>query len=76
MGKSETLDLQIAEFPLGMRPGNLQARHPIDDIDCQAEAIGLIFNRQLERSIDVALLFVAADMEIIVIGAPVGEPVD
>src|SRR4051794_32050657 len=34
--------------------GPLQSRHAVDDIDCQIEAVNLVDDGQLERSIDVA----------------------
>src|SRR5208283_2379869 len=52
------------------------ARHAINRVDREVEAVGLIANRQLQRRIDTAELFVAADMKICMIGAPIGELVN
>ena len=41
-----------------------------------AEAVNLVANRQVERSVDVAFLLVAANVQVLVIGAPVSQPVD
>jgi hypothetical protein len=44
------------------RAGLVKPRNPIDPVDRQAEAIGLVPNGQFERGVDVALLLVTPDV--------------
>ncbi len=44
-----------------------EAGHAVDDIDGKIEAIDLIAHGDLQRSIDVAVFFIAAHMEVPVI---------
>ena len=53
-----------AELPGRGRP-TTKARHTINRIDRQAEAVDLILNGQFQRRVDVALLLVAADVDIV-----------
>ena len=50
--------------------------HAVDDVDGQVEAVDLVVDRQLQRRVDVALLLVAADVQVVVVRAAVGQPVD
>src|SRR2546425_3144144 len=70
------VDLHVAQLLLDVRAGDPQALHPIDDVDREAEPVDLVTNGQIERRVDVALLFVAAYVQVLVIGAPVGQPMD
>jgi hypothetical protein len=76
VGGIEAIDLQIAESLLGVRPDSLQLGRAIDGIDSEAEPIDLIVDRQFHRRIDVALLFVTAHVEILMVGAAVGQAVN
>ena len=51
----------------------LQLRNAVDHVDRQVEAIYLVANRELQRSIDVALFLIPAYMYIGVIRPTVGE---
>ncbi len=53
-----------------------QAGNPVDDIDGQVEAVDLVSHGQFKRGVDVAVLLVAPHVEVPVVRAPVGEPVD
>ena len=63
---SPGLDLLITEFFFRVPPDVLQLGYAIDGVDGQAEAIDLVVYRQFHRSVDVALLLVAANMDIFV----------
>src|SRR5437667_8203594 len=70
------LDLRVAQLLLGVGPHPLQGRHPIDDVDGQAEAVDLVLDGQVERGVDVALLLVAPHVEILVVRGSIGQAVD
>ena len=70
-----TIKLHVAQFLLCMRASHLQARYAIYDVDGQAEAINLVPNGQVERSIDIAFFFVTPYVQVPVVGAPVCQPV-
>lgn len=61
---------------LDVRSRYLQFRNAIDSVDYQAETVHLVADREFERGIDIPLLLVAADMEIIVVRAPVRQLVN
>src|SRR5688572_468582 len=67
------LDLHITQYLLGVGAGSLQGGYAVDDVDGDAEAVDLILDGQIERRVDVALFFVAAHVQVVVIGAPVGQ---
>src|SRR5262245_52678333 len=50
--ESLALDLLVAELLLGVRAAGAQRRHPVDRVDREAEAVDLVLDRQVERSID------------------------
>ena len=53
-----------------------QPGHPVDHVDHQIEAVDLVEDRELERRVDVALLLVAAHVQVLVVREAVGELVD
>ena len=56
--------------------GDTETGHPVDGVDGQAEAIGVIADGEFQRRVDVALLFVAAHMDTVLAGPAVGQAVD
>jgi hypothetical protein len=48
----------------------------VDCVDGQAEAVALVADRQLERRVDIALLPVAAHVDVLLMRPMVGQPVD
>ena len=50
--------------------------HAVDDVDGEVEAVDLVEDGELERRVDVALLLVAAHVDVVVVLAAVGELVD
>src|SRR5262249_30207645 len=68
--------LEVAQPDLHVRAGDEQAGHAVDRVDREAVAVDLVLDRELEGRVDVALLLVAAHVEVRVVRAPVGEPVD
>jgi hypothetical protein len=56
-----------------MRSGILQPGHAIDDVNSEIKAVNLIADREFQRSVDIPFLFVAANMQIGVIGSAVGK---
>jgi len=51
-------------------------RQAIDGVDDEMEAVQIVQHRHVERGRDRALFLVAADVDVVVIGAAVGQPVD
>src|SRR5262245_31737615 len=74
VGVALAIDLYVAQLLFDMRAGNTKPRHAIDDVDGEAETIDLVSNGQIERRVDVALLLVAAHVQILVIRAPICQP--
>ena len=54
----------------------LKPGHAIDHVNRQIEAVSLVVNGELKRGVDTAELLIAADMEVVMIGATIGEFVD
>src|SRR5215813_1202579 len=50
--------------------------HSPDRIHGQAEAINLVLNGQFQRSVDVALFLVTADVQVLMVRATVGQAMD
>src|SRR5215469_2116931 len=67
VGVRPALDLPISEPFLGVPPDLLEARNPINGINRNREAIDFVVHRQLHGSVDVAFLFVAAHVQILII---------
>src|SRR5215469_6618660 len=70
------LNLLIAELLLGMATDLLEFRNPIDSVNRQAEAVDLIFYRQLQRGVYISLLLVATYMQAFMVLAAISEPMD
>src|SRR5208283_5890063 len=71
-----TGDLLIEQGLARARTGDAEARHAVDRVNGQGEAVGLVTNSQLQRRVDVALFLVAAHVNAVLIRPAVGEPVD
>jgi len=56
-----------------MSPCDSELRNPVDDVNRQIETIDLVLDGKLERRIDIAVFLVAANMEVVVIGATVSK---
>src|SRR3954454_18042213 len=54
----------------------LEAVDPVDDVHGEVEAVDLVEDRHVEGRRGGALLLVATDVEVAVVGPLVGEPVD
>jgi hypothetical protein len=50
--------------------------HAVDHVHHQVEAVEVVEHHHVERRRGRALLLVAAHVEVVVVGAPVGQPVD
>ena len=70
------VDELIAEGLFGVRADGGQARDAIDHVDGQVEAIQIVAHDHVEGGGGRALFLVAADVQVGVIGAPVGEPMN
>ena len=53
-----------------------EPRHAVDHVHHEVEAVEVVEHHHVERRRGGALLLVAAHVEVVVVGAPVGEPVD
>src|SRR4029453_14117835 len=71
-----TLDPLVDQLLASARAGGTETGHPVNGIDGQSEAVGLIADGELQRRVDVALLFVAAHMDIVLTRPAVGEAMD
>src|SRR5262245_35417089 len=69
-------ELHEAQLFLRVRAAGTKGRDSINDVHRNGEAINLIANGQIERSVDVAFFLIAADVQVLVIGAPISEPVN
>ncbi len=76
MSVIDALDDLILQPFFDVRPAGLQARNAVDYIDSQVKTIDLIVDGTLERSVDVAFLFIPTHMNVLVIGAAITELVD
>src|SRR5208283_3463641 len=56
--------------------GGAQGRDPVDDVDDQAVAVQVVKHHHVERRCRGAAFLVAANVQTLMIGAPVGEPVN
>src|SRR5713226_9631841 len=70
------LDELVAQELLEMRADALQARDPVDNVTCKVKSVQIVEDGHIERSGRCSLLFVSADVEIVMIGAPVGQTMD
>ena len=48
----------------------------VNDVHYEVEAVQIVQHRHVERRGDGALFLVAANVDVVVVGAAVGEPVD
>ncbi len=76
VGVVDAVDDLVFEPFLHVGADGREARDTVDDVDGDVEAIDLIEDGEFERRVDVALFFVAANVNIVVIFAAVAELVD
>ena len=76
VGVGLAFELHHAQLFFCVSAGCTQGGHAIDCVHSDGEAINLVPDSQVERRVDVAFFFVAADMQILMVGAAVREPVD
>ena len=76
VGVVDALDDLVLEPLFEVSGGGLQPGDSVDDVDGEIEAVDLVEDGQLEWRVDVALLLVAADVDVAVVLAAVGEFVD
>ena len=76
MGVMPALELLVQQRLARMRAARPEEGHPVDHVDRERETVDLVLDRQLHRGVDVALLLVAADVNVVVIGAAVGQAMD
>ena len=69
-------NLPVAEFLLGVRADLLQLRDAVNRVDCKTEPVGLVVNGKFHGRVDIAFLFVPAHMQVVVIGAAIGQAVN
>ena len=70
------LDKLAAQKLLEVSSDALQTRNAIDDVACKVETIQIVQDSHVERSCCRAFFFVAANVEIVVVRAAIGEAVD
>ncbi len=57
-------------------PRDPKTRYAVDGVDCQAEAIRLVFDGQFQRRVDVPLLLVPTHMNVVLARPPICKPVN
>src|SRR5208283_2921815 len=70
-------DLVVPEFLLRMSANFLEFGNAIDGVNGEAESIGLVVDRQLHRSVDIAFLLVPSHVQSLVpptVGQAVNQP--
>ena len=72
----QALELHIAQFFFRVSPSHIQSGNPVDHIDSQTEAIDLILNRKIERSIDVSFFFVSPHVQVLMIRTTICQAVN
>ena len=70
------LDQLVLELLLQVNPFGAGLRQAVDGIHDQMETVHIVQYGHVERRGDGAFFLVAADMNVIVVGAPVSQPVD
>src|SRR5580698_10573995 len=70
------LDQLVHELLLQVDPLVADLRHAVDGVDDQMEAVQIVQHRHVEGRSDGAFLLVPTDVNIMVICAAVGQPVD
>jgi len=70
------VDLLVARVLTNAGSCDLETGHPVDRVNGQAEAVRLVANGKLQRRVDVALLLVSADMDVVLVGPAISEPMD
>ena len=68
----QTGDLLVQQGLSHAGPRLTETGYPVDGVNGQAKAVGLVADGQLQRRIDVSLLFVAAHMNVVLAGPAVG----
>lgn len=68
--------LLVAQFFLGVCADALKLGNSVNCVNCKAEPVGLVVDGQFHGCVDVALLFVATHMKVMVVGAAIGEAVN
>lgn len=69
-------NLLVKESFLSVPSDLLQFGNTIHDIHREAEAVDVVVNGQLQRSVDTAFLLISADMNVVVILPPISQPVN
>ena len=73
VGVVDAVDDLVLEPFLDVSADGPEARNAVDDVNRQVEAIDLVEDGELERSVDVAFFLVAAHVDVAVICAAVRE---
>lgn len=76
VGMFLTSDLLIKQGLANICSSDTETRYPVKGINRQAEAVGLITDREFQRRIDVSLLFVAAHVKVVLARSTVDEAMD
>jgi hypothetical protein len=70
------LDEFVADGLLGVRGIGTELRHAINHVGDEMKAVQIIHHHHVERSRGGAFLFVAAHVEVLVVGAAIREPMN
>ena len=70
------LDQLVAHRLLDVGGHGRSLRHAVDHVAGQVEAVEVVQHRHVERRGGGAFLLVAADVQVVVVGAAIGQAVD
>ena len=76
VGVVATVELLVQQRLARMRATHLQRRDTVDRVDRQRKPIHLVLNGESIGVLMLPLLLVAAHMQVVVIGAAIGQPVN
>jgi len=76
VGVVATVELLVQQRLARMRAAHLQRRDTVDRVDRQRKPIHLVLNGESIGVLMLPLLLVAAHMQVVVIGAAIGQPVN
>src|SRR5690242_16383805 len=69
-------DLLIEQRLANIRAGDVEPWYSVNGINGEAEAVGLIADRQLQWRVDISLLFVAAHVKVVLAWSTIDKAMD
>ena len=76
VGVLSASDLPVAELFFCMRANGLKFGNAVDRVNRKTEAIRFVVDGEFHGRIDVPLFLIAAHVQVLVVGVPIGQPVN